>query len=122
QQVPIRIAQIGLLFIVYYAGVWIQQFFNLIIPSSVIGLVLMYILLTTNIIKVAWIKEGAGFLMKHLALFFIPATVGFLNYYDVFLGKGIWLFITTIISTVLVIVTAGRVSEFIARKRGSLDE
>lgn len=120
--IAIRLLQIGMLFVLYFIGVWIQELFNLIIPGSVIGLVLLFVLLVTNVIKLKWIEEGASFLMKHLALFFIPATVGIMKYYDVFLGKGIWLVITTIISTMLVIVISGHVSAALEKKRGKMYE
>lgn len=110
------IFHILILSIFYLLGMFIQKVFNLFIPGSVIGLILLFILLVTNIIKLSWIKEGAQFLVNHLVLFFIPPTVGIMNYFDVFSGKGFFLVIITIVSTVIVIGVSGIVSEQIGKR------
>ncbi|MBO1002221.1 CidA/LrgA family protein [Pseudogracilibacillus auburnensis] len=111
------IIQIGLLFCMYFIGTWIQQAFSLFIPGSVIGLVLMFILLSTGILRAQWIESGARFMMNHLVLFFIPATVGLLNYYHLFAGKGIFLVIITMVSTFIVMVASGLISESFAKRK-----
>src|SRR5699024_5064750 len=110
------IAHIALLFGFYYIGVFIQQSLGLFIPGSVIGLVIMFICLTTGIVRVNWISAGARVMVTHLALFFIPATVGLLNYYKMFAGKGSLLLVITIISSILVMGVSGFVSERLAKK------
>jgi len=110
------VIQIAILFIFYYIGVFIQHFLQLFIPGSVIGLILMFLLLTTRILRTNWVDAGAKFMMKHLVLFFIPATVGILNYYQLFVGKGVFLIIITIISTLFVMIVSGSVSGFLSRK------
>lgn len=112
------VIQIAILFLFYYIGVWLQQALHLFIPGSVIGLALMFLCLLTGVMRVSWIQEGAGFMVTHLALFFIPATVGILNYYDLFVGKGVLLIVITIISSLLVMGSAGFISEKIATKGG----
>ena len=111
------VVQIAILFLVYYIGTSIQQFFQLSIPGSVIGLIIMFLLLVTGIFPLRWIDQGASFMVKHLVLFFIPATVGILNYYTLFKGKGMLLFVITIVSTLLVMITSGLVSQALARER-----
>src|SRR5699024_105133 len=64
------------------------EIFHLMIPGSVIGLVLLFILLISGIVKEKYIRSGANFMMKHLVLFFVPATVGIMGYIDLFKGKG----------------------------------
>lgn len=111
------IIQIAILFIVFYIGTWIQQYFQLPIPGSVIGLILMFLLLVSGLYPVSWIEEGASLMVKHLVIFFIPAMVGILNYFTLFKGKGLLLFIITIVSTLLVMVISGAVSQALAKER-----
>ncbi len=111
------IIQIAILFGLYYIGTWIQQYFNLFIPGSVIGLILMFLLLTTGICKASWIEKGARFMITHLVLFFIPATVGLLNYYYLFKGNGILLILITFFSTLLVMIASGKTSQMLAKRR-----
>jgi len=109
--------QIALLFVFYFIGVWIQQSFIPFIPGSVIGLVLMFFFLLTGALKSNWIDRGARFMNQHLVLFFIPATVGLLNYYVLFKGKGLLLIVITIFSTILVMVSAGITSQMLAKRK-----
>jgi len=111
------VLQIAILFSIYYIGVFIQDYFQLFIPGSVIGLILLFLLLVTGILQSKWIEDGARFMLNHLVLFFIPATVGILNYYEIFIGKGIFLIIITIVSTLFVMVSSGYISEFLSRKK-----
>jgi len=107
----LMIVQIGLLYLFYLVGAWIQALFGLVIPGSVIGLVLLFLCLFFNIIPEKWIASGASFMVKHLIIFFIPATAGIINYYELFIGKGIIIVIITVISSLFVLVTSGFVSE-----------
>lgn len=112
------IYQLAILFGFFYIGEWIQSSFDLFIPGSVIGLILMFIVLSTGLLPAKFIEVGAGFMMKHLVLFFIPATVGILNFYHLFVGKGALLIVVTMLSSLLVMVSAGLTSQFLAKARG----
>ncbi|HLR62752.1 MAG TPA: CidA/LrgA family protein [Lentibacillus sp.] len=109
---------IGVLYVMYLMGTWIQQVFDLFIPGSVIGLIFLFILLMTGIMKAPWVEDGARFFIKHLALFFIPATVGVINYLDLFSGEGLLLVFIGLVSTLMVMVSAGRVSQLLIEHKG----
>ncbi|WP_342748219.1 CidA/LrgA family holin-like protein [Virgibacillus ndiopensis] len=111
------IIQIAILYGLYIIGSWIQHSLHLFIPGSVIGLILLFILLSTNVVNMKWIEKGAKFFVAHLTLFFIPATVGILNYFDVFSGKGFLLIIIVLISTVLVMGGSGLISQWMIRRK-----
>lgn len=72
--------QIGILFIFSYIGTVIQNFFHLIIPGSIIGLILLFLCLCLKVVPVQLIDQGAGFLLSILTLLFIPITVGIMKY------------------------------------------
>src|SRR5699024_12119489 len=97
--------QIGILYILYQAGEWITAVFDLLIPGSVIGMILLIILLFTKLLKVEWIEEGAGFMVKYLPFFFIPAFIGLMVYYKIFSGKGVLLILFVFLILYLIIVT-----------------
>ena len=110
--------QIGILYVLYRAGEWITDTLNLVIPGSVIGMILLIILLFTRLLKVEWIEEGAGFMVKHLPFFFIPAFIGMMVYYKIFAGEGFLLLIIVIFSTVLVVLVSGLIGELFQRREG----
>ncbi|MFD2629773.1 CidA/LrgA family protein [Oceanobacillus kapialis] len=101
----------------YQIGVFIQKTFHLFVPGSVIGMILLFILLSLKVVKVTWIENGARFIVDNLALFFIPVTVGVLEYYHVFAGKGALLIVIALVSTMLVMGLSGATSQWLVRRR-----
>lgn len=114
------IYQIGILYVFYYIGLWIQHTFHLLMPGSIIGMLLLFCLLMTNKFKATWIDKGAGFLLSHLPLLFIPVTVGVIDFLDLFKGRGFFSVIVVILSTILVMVTSSLVSGWIAERNVNL--
>ncbi len=104
--------QVFLLYGLYLVGTFIQNTFDLPIPGSILGMLLLFILLTTKIFPLKWVQEGCNFLLSHLPLFFIPVTVGVMEYGFVFQGKGLLLIPAVLGSTILVMVLSAKVLEW----------
>jgi len=49
--------------------------FHIPLPGSVLGLILLFLLLITGVVKLSWIEKAANFQLKHLPLLFIPSIV-----------------------------------------------
>ncbi|HLS24165.1 MAG TPA: CidA/LrgA family protein [Pseudogracilibacillus sp.] len=111
--------QIGILCIFFLIGTWIETALNLVIPGSVIGLVLLFLCLYFRIIPERFVREGAQWMTKHLILFFIPATVGIMNYFDLLLGKGFALVIITVVSSLIVLLISSYVTEKLTIRKES---
>ncbi|QAS54633.1 CidA/LrgA family protein [Halobacillus litoralis] len=106
----------------YLFGTLIQNTFDLFIPGSVIGLIVLFALLSLKIISDRWLKQGVGFMITHLPFFFIPATVGVMSYAYVFEGKGAILILIGLLSTALVMGISGFVAQWMARRREAAHE
>lgn len=113
----IIIIHIIILYTFNFIGTWIKNLFNLSVPGSIIGLLLLFILLMSNIVKLEWVEAGAQFFIRNLVFFFIPATVGVMDHFGLFKGKGILLIVIALISTVMVMVTSGLVSQSLANAK-----
>lgn len=114
------VLQILILYVFSYIGNVIQNFFHLIIPGSIIGLILLFICLCTKIIPVQWIETGAGFVLSILVLFFIPTTVDIMNYPSLLSLHGALFVLSVLVSTIISIAItgiAGQVFEKKAQKR-----
>lgn len=111
------IVHIALLYGLLLIGNWLQAVLNIAIPGSVIGMLLLFFLLKLRIIKLDWIKEGTQLILKHLTLFFIPVTIGFIDYLELFSGRGILLLLTALLSTALVMGVSGAISQRLARRK-----
>jgi holin-like protein len=111
------VIQIGILSVFYLMGLGIQQLFHLFIPGSIIGMLLLFLALLTKFVKEEWIDKGANLIISHFPLLFIPVTVGFMNYFHVFTGKGLLLIPIGLCITIIVIITSGLTSQHIAKRR-----
>lgn len=116
------VIQISLLYALYLVGSWIQHTFMLPIPGSVIGFVILFILLLTNGIKEKWIQDGANWLVSHLVLFIIPATVGVMSYFSLFIGKGSLLILIVCASTAMVLIATSFTSQWIIHKKKDITQ
>ncbi|MGG0668913.1 CidA/LrgA family holin-like protein [Lederbergia citrisecunda] len=108
--------QICILYIFSYIGTVIQNFFDLIIPGSIIGLLLLFTCLCLKIVPVKWIEDGAGFLLRLLMLFFIPTTVGVMNYASLLSLHGALFILAVLASTIISIAITGTAGQFFEKK------
>lgn len=104
--------QVAVLYLFYIVGTWIQQYFNLFIPGSVLGMLLLFALLMLKVFPENWIATGANTLLFYLPLFFIPATVGVVEHLDLFVGKGLLLILIVVVSTLCTIGITGYVAQW----------
>lgn len=111
------IVQIAGLYLLAEIGGLIANLLKIPIPGSIIGLLLLFLGLHYKIIPETYVKEGAGFLLVILPLFFIPATVGVVEYPELLSGKGILLIVLVMVSTFLTMFVAGRMSEWYENKK-----
>lgn len=118
----IIIIQISGLYLLNLIGESISSLLKLPIPGSIVGLLLLFLCLHFKVIPEKYIKEGAGFLLAILPLFFIPATVGVIQYPEFLSGKGITLVLIVMISTFVTMIIAGRVSELYEEKKRMREE
>jgi holin-like protein len=77
-------------------------------PGSILGLLLLFFLLNTQLIPLNWIHDGGQLILRHMALLFIPVAAGLLAYVDL-LNEGLVLIISTALSgLVLILLVVGR--------------
>ncbi|HJV49448.1 MAG TPA: CidA/LrgA family protein [Geothrix sp.] len=88
---------------------------HLPLPGSVLGLGLLVLLLRTGLLPLAWIKEGADWLLAEMLLFFIPAVVAVVQYPSVILRAGWQLLVVILVGTVGVMVGTALVVERVFR-------
>ena len=87
------------------------------VPASVYGLALLFIALTTGIIKIDQVKGAADFLIEIMPVMFIPAAAGLLNTFETFFPVLLPVGAITVITTVLVMGVTGRVTQWVIRRK-----
>lgn len=109
------IRQFGLILAVTFLGELLKMILPFKIPSSIYGLVLMFLALQFKVIQLEQVKEAAKYLIEIMPLMFIPAGVGLMNAWGVLKPICIPVIVITIVSTIVVMGTSGRVTQFVIR-------
>lgn len=110
--------QFGIILGVTCAGEIMKYFIPLPIPGSIYGLILMFLLLLMRVIKVDHVKETGEFLIEIMPLMFIPAGVGLVTSWNQLQSFLVPLLVITVVSTFVVMIVTGKVTDFLISKRG----
>ena len=106
-----------LLLSIYFAGEIISNLLNLPVPGSIIGMILLFVLLTSHIVKVENVENLANFFLDHLAFFFIPASVGLMTSFASLKGSIFKIILLCILTTIIVIAVTGITVQFICNRK-----
>lgn len=111
------IFQLAIIFGISFVGEILNALLPLPVPASVYGLVILFLLLYTKIIKLEQVETVAEYMMAVMPLFFIEPTVGIINSYGLIKGNILTLFIACFLSFVSVIFVTGLVSQSMIRMK-----
>ena len=70
-------------------------------------MLVLFTLLTVQIIPVKWVKPGCHIIIRNMALLFVPISVGVMSYTDILTAQFGPIVVSCIVSTILVIVIVG---------------
>ena len=116
------LTQILILFIFYFIGDLIVTLLNLKFPGSIVGLVLLW---TSLYFKWLDVRDGASVLITYLTLFFIPSTVGIVQYPELLTRSGALLLVAVFVSSIFAFVFTGKLSQLLEKieeKKGAEEE
>ena len=85
-------------------------------PSSIIGMLVLTLALDFGWIKLQAIKALSDLLISNLGLFFVPPSIGIMAYFKQIGQNFLAIFLSIIISTVVVIVVTGHVYQYLRKK------
>ena len=117
----IVVLQLLFLWLLNELGYFLVNTFHLPLPGSVIGMIMLFVLLITGVIKLSWIEDASSLLIKHLAFFFIPIAVGLMNFGSLFLKSGLSFLIIIIGSLVVGMYMTGFVSQRLVKRKGDAE-
>ena len=108
--------QFGWIMFVTCLGEILKYLLPFPIPASIYGLILMMIFLMTDLIKLDRVHQAGTFLIEIMALMFIPAAVGIIESWAQLQRIILPVSIITVITTVMVMVVSGKVTQFILER------
>ena len=116
------IFQLAIIFGISFVGELLNVLLPLPVPASVYGLIILFLLLCTKIVKLEQVETVSEYMMAIMPLFFIEPTVGIMNSYGLVKGNILALFIACFLSFVSVIAVTGLVSQAIIRLKRKKEE
>lgn len=114
--------QFFIILLISCVGEFLNILLPLPIPASIYGMILLFGLLYTGIVKLEDIKDAGSFLIEIMPVMFIPAGVGLMSSWGVLKPVLIPVSIITIASTILVMAFGGRVTQFVIKHSNSTKE
>lgn len=107
--------QFCLIMFISFLGEVLHHYLPLPIPSSIYGLVILFVGLMTGVVKLSHVEETGRFLIEIMPLMFIPAAVGLLESWGILAPIWIPIIGITLITTVIVMIVSGKVTQFVIR-------
>ncbi|WP_163881910.1 CidA/LrgA family protein [Paenibacillus favisporus] len=109
--------QVAVLMLFSYAMNQLAGLLHLPVPGSILGIIVLFLLLESGVVKLEWIEVGADWLLAELLLFFIPAAVGVMKYFSMLESDGVRILLVVIFSTVVVMASSGLTAARIAKHK-----
>ena len=103
---------------VTFAAEIIKYFVPLPVPASIYGLILLFILLKSGVLKLRQIEDVGGLLLELMPLLLVPASVSFITVLDNIQGMLLPVLIMGFVGTTVVMIVTGLVSQGIIRRGG----
>lgn len=116
------IGQMAIIFLITFLGEVLNKFLPLPIPGSIYGFIIMLLCLQLKIIKLEMVKDAGNFLLDIMPIMFIPAAVGLLAIWADLSQNILEILLVCILTTIIVMVATGKVTDFILGKEGDNSE
>lgn len=108
--------QFTIILILSFIGEALHEILPFPVPGNIYGIVLLFFLLETKWIPLSEIEDTGNFLVEIMPVMFIPAAVGLVDVWDVIRPSWISYIVIIVISTFLVMIVAGRVTQAFMKK------
>lgn len=93
-------------------GTLVSHFVIPIIPGSVVGMVLLFILLQCGVVKEEYLDSLVKVLMDNMTLFFLPSAVGIITILPLVGDNILSIGLSVVVSTILVLLCVGLCQQF----------
>ena len=110
------IKQLTYILFLSFIGEILNNIIPLPIPASIYGIIILFLLLSFHIVSLDQVEDTGQFLIEVMPIMFIPAAVGIIESWNVIKGSLVQYVILIFLTTVIVMVVTGKVSEFFLRK------
>lgn len=110
------IRALAIIFACLSVGQLLVSLTGIMLPASIVGLLLLFGLLQSKLVRAEWFKPLTDFLLQNLMLMILPPAIGIIEHLEL-LGQHFWsIAIAAIGSSVLVIWLTAKTHAFMRSK------
>ncbi|WP_392565332.1 CidA/LrgA family protein [Utexia brackfieldae] len=102
-----------------WAGSFVSTLLPIMIPGSILGLLILFFLLSFQLIPSHWIKEGCNLFMRYMTVLFIPAGMGIMDTYTLLFDNFLPIVIGCLASTIIVLLLIGYLTQYLHRRNSN---
>ncbi len=114
--------EFGIIILISFVGEILNNLLPLPIPASVYGFLILFVCLMIGVVKLEAVKDTGKFLVEIMPVMFIPAAAGLIDSFGILRPILVEVTVILVVTTIVVMVVAGRVTQFIIRKGGRGNE
>lgn len=107
------IGQFTIIITISLIGEILNKLIPLPIPASIYGMIILFTLLSTKLLKLSAVKETGKFLIYIMPIMFVPPTVGLMDSWGIMQEFLIAIITISLLSTIIVLAVSGRITQFI---------
>ena len=111
------IKQLAIIIMVCFIGEIIRYIVPLPVPGSIWGLVLMFVLLVTGVVKLEKVETVADFLVDCMPIMFVPGGVGLMRSWTTLKSMLPAAVCSIVLVTPFVMLVTGKVTQKLIEKR-----
>lgn len=101
----------------YFLGELLSLLLRGFLPGSVIGMLLLFLSLFFKILNPENVRAAATTITKNMAVFFVPAAVGLMAYWELVSKNLVAIFLAIAVSTILTLGTVALVQDKLEKRR-----
>ncbi|WP_087022360.1 CidA/LrgA family protein [Thaumasiovibrio subtropicus] len=100
-----------IIFAFTYLGNFLADWLALPFPGSIVGMLSLFAAMVVKMIPSEWVRPGSDLIMKHMALLFVPISVGLMVQGDIIREHGLTLIVSNLLSSLVVLILIGWLCE-----------
>ncbi|HOO79113.1 MAG TPA: CidA/LrgA family protein [Lachnospiraceae bacterium] len=107
--------QLLTILLISFVGELLNYFLPLPIPASIYGMIILFTLLMTGLLKLEAVRDVGMFLIEIMPIMFIPASVGLMTSWGIIRPLIVQIIVITVATLLLVMIISGRITQLVIR-------
>lgn len=108
--------QFLILLAINFTGIFLQAAFNLPLPGTILGMLILFVLLWTKKLKVEKVEKVCDFLVLNMIVFFLPPAVELLEYMTLLKTGFLKILLLLVLTTLITMIVTGKTVDFCIKR------